>query len=46
MPSLRPSATGEGENTKNGNLAVTVLRLPSVIVQRKRRQLQVPAYRR
>ena len=46
MPSPGPLPQGEGEKTKNGNLAVTVLRLPSVIIQRKRRQLQVPAYRR
>ncbi len=28
MPSPQPSPTGEGENIKNGNLVVTVLRLP------------------
>ncbi len=45
MLSSRPSPTGrEGEKTKNGNLAVTVLRLP--VIERKRRQFQVPAYRR
>lgn len=44
MPSPRPLPQGEGEKTKNGNLAVTVLRLP--VIQRKSRQLQMPAYRR
>ncbi len=39
MPSPR-------QNTKNGNLAVTVLLLPAILIQGKRRQLQVPAYRR
>lgn len=39
MPSPR-------QNAKNGNLMVTVLHLPAILIQRKRRQLQVPAYRR
>ena len=34
------------QNAKNGNLAVTVLHLPAILIQCKRRQLQVPAYRR
>jgi iron-sulfur cluster insertion protein len=32
-----------GVNPKNGNLKVTVLLYPTVIIQRKRRQLQMPA---